>query len=197
MRTEREHLGDIDAELWNELIVSYPAVLALFRVQLARNRWKDAEDLAQDTIVAAAVSLTRAGREHAVDLPRYVLGVARHKLADARRAAYRARRYLVPADDPLEAIADRRAHEIAIEHRLLEVERRRRLANAADQLAPIERDLLRLCYEEGLPHGKACDALGIDPVEGSRIKYRAFRRLSGSVSTPAAPSFAPGGAENG
>ena len=129
-----------------------------------------AREAAQEAIARAVAAGTRGITTGAGRLAAFVAGIARHVVTDIRRA--RARAPMVDIDtiplptsgpDPLEQLIDRAQME--------EVQR------ALDRLPPSDRELLRLCFYEGLTPGEVATHLG-EPAERIRKrKSRALERL--------------------
>lgn len=151
---------------------AYSGLVAVFRARLAATRKDDAEDLAQEALLAAWRAVTTKGGG-IQELSSYLQGIARYKFEDYLRAAYRDREEITPGRSS-DGFRERLSTG---ERRLFERERRERLHGAVERLAPREREFIKLRYFEGMAHEEACDALGIPPEEGSQLKYRTLAKL--------------------
>lgn len=152
-----------------------------------------AREATQEAIARAVAAGARGTRIAAGRLAAFVAGIARHVVADLRRS--RARTPTVDLDtlplpssgpDPLEQLVDRSQAD--------EVRR------ALDRLPSADRELLRLCFYEGLTPGEIAAHLN-EPAERIRKrKSRALERLRAAFGdTPghAAPGGPTEGAEEG
>lgn len=127
-----------------------------------------AEEVAQEALTRTVAALregrVRAGPEK---LGSFVRGIARHVIADFHRArerderARRATDWPSPGLNPLDV--------------LLATEQRERVREALAELQPSDRQLLRLCFFEGLSPAEAALRLG-EP--GPRIRKRKSRALA-------------------
>jgi RNA polymerase sigma factor (sigma-70 family) len=160
-------------QLESELRAAFPALRVFFRHHLPLDRRDEAEDFAQETLLAAwrALALDAKVATHPT---RYLLGIARHKCLDAKRRDGN-QALLKPL--PGEKIIAEELAMASAENVLMHAQIRRRMVAALAKLPPDERMLLHLCFLEGIPHGEACRHLGITPPEGSRLKYRAIERM--------------------
>lgn len=163
------------SELRRSILRNYPAILAFFRARLAGGRTDHAEDLAQDTMVAALTALSDPGTDEIQDPAPYVLGIARRKLADLIRDGYRRPTVplLVRSDETIKSVI----LKASAEHRLVEREQVARLATAMRDLDSRDRLVLRLRYDEGLGNADVAARVGLSPDETSRVKYRALEKL--------------------
>jgi RNA polymerase sigma factor (sigma-70 family) len=132
------------------------------------------EDLAQETMLAALAALNQSAEE-LQDLPSYVLGIARRKLADLIRNGYR--RPTVPLIVRSDETVQAAILKVTAEHRLVEEERVSRLTDAMALLTSQERRVIALRYGDGLTNADVAARVGLPPDESSRVKYRALERL--------------------
>lgn len=110
-----------------------------------------AEDLTQETFLAAVVELRR-GREVG-DPMRWLQGVARHKLVDHYRRGARDERFIGHASE-LEVVDDASWPDPVAEAT------RQRAARALELVAPAQRAALVLRHVDGLPVPEVAAALG-------------------------------------
>lgn len=152
----------------------YPEMLGFFRNRLPIGVPEDAEDLCQETLMA---SMRAPGRKAgAVCRPgHYVRGIAVNKLRDVLRRKYR--RISVPFDSGNASVYSLPSPGLSPEARIIHDESRRELLGALGHLEAMERRLLQMIYYSELSHRDACARLGLSPAAGSRLKYRALRKL--------------------
>ncbi|RMG43503.1 MAG: sigma-70 family RNA polymerase sigma factor [Acidobacteria bacterium] len=159
-----------------ELANAGATLVAFFRNRLAAPR-EDVEDLLQDTVLAAWRMLREPGSERVLDVPAYLLGIARHKYHDELRRRRREREHLVRLDGAPARLPPAESSPPEAYRALSRKECRARFRGMLRECRPIERRLLVLRFLHGRPHAEACAMAGIDPVRGSRIVYRALQRL--------------------
>jgi RNA polymerase sigma factor (sigma-70 family) len=162
------------ATVQKALIHSYPALLSFFRARLPSYLRAQAEDLAQETLLAAWTTLTGLNANEVKELIPYLLGIARHKCNDALREAYREKdlKSDIVSDGFRCRLSVAASESGGVEARLLG-----RLARSISKLKPIEQSVLHARFFEELGNEEACRQLGILPEEGSRLKYRALEKL--------------------
>ena len=128
-----------------------------------------ADEVAQESL-ARAVEVIRCS-EKTANLGAYVAGIARHVIADRFRAEAR----IVSIDRvDSEALRDETTDVLTLlcsEGEMASV----RLALA--QLSDDDRDLLRLCYFEGLTPTEIAGRMGVPPERIRQRKLRALERL--------------------
>jgi RNA polymerase sigma factor (sigma-70 family) len=163
---------DSDEDLRNH----YRVLLAFFRARLSVHHRKAAEDLAQDTLMAALQRFRQPNHGPITNLPGYLLGIARHKLQDFIDNAQR-QPPIVSMDGFLDPGSADSLAEIISNHRDEETERLRDVAGALRSLSEAERELLTLRYVDRLSNAAAAERLGLDPDEASRIKYRVIEKI--------------------
>jgi RNA polymerase sigma-70 factor (ECF subfamily) len=126
-----------------------------------------AEDLAQETMMAALVAL-RAGRLRATDrLAAFIYGVARNLLNDHRRG--RRAQPDVPISPEMCLAPD--------PDRVEERERENMVRRALDSLPPPDREVLVLTLVEGLKPGAIARRLGLTPDVCRARKSRALKKV--------------------
>ncbi len=140
---------------------------------------EDAEEIAQDTFLAAIQSAGRyRGDGHCLG---WLYGIARHKTADFLRRCRRSRRSpecLISYDDPdLATLVDAEAPAgpspalVAEKH-----EMQRRLRTLLEQMPPDERDALVLRYVEGFTVREIAGVLGRSEKASESLLSRSRRR---------------------
>jgi len=130
-----------------------------------------AREAVQETLARAIVALQNGQPSDLAKLPAFVAGIARHVSVDMLRAQRR-----VVSLDTLSA-DHQRSGEVDALSALVSAAERVRVRNALSQLAQGDRELLQLCYYEGLTPGEIAVRLG-EPAERVRKrKSRALERL--------------------
>jgi RNA polymerase sigma-70 factor (ECF subfamily) len=130
-----------------------------------------AGEAVQETLARAVVALSRGQLDDPAKLPAFVAGIARHVIADVLRSRHRSVSLdVLPVSqhptDPTDALAG-----------LVSAEERARVHAALHELSAADRELLRLCYVEGLAPAELAVRLG-EPAERVRKrKSRAMARL--------------------
>jgi RNA polymerase sigma factor (sigma-70 family) len=125
----------------------------------------------QETLARAVVALANGQPSDLDKLPAFVAGIARHVIVDMVRAARRVVPLdALPAGDPPSSSAD------ALSALVSAAERSRVRAALALLPAP-DRELLRLCYFEGLTPGEIAARLGEPAGRVRKRKSRALERL--------------------
>lgn len=128
-----------------------------------------AEEVAQEALARAVVAADRGTIVQVGRLAAFVAGIARHVIADRQRNAARlaplsaAAAVAAPAEDPLA--------------RLLGADERAAVHAALARLSPTDRNLLRLCYFDGLAPSEIATRLGEPPERVRKRKSRAIERL--------------------
>jgi RNA polymerase sigma-70 factor (ECF subfamily) len=125
-----------------------------------------AEEVAQDALARAVVAAERGTLVRPGGTAAFVAGIARHIIADRRRAAAR--------EAPLSAADGVPASEIDPLERLLASDEAARVRAALASLDPADRELLRLSYYEGRAPAEIAAMTG-EPSE--RIRKRKSRAL--------------------
>ena len=130
-----------------------------------------AEEAIQETLARAVLALANGRPADPARVPAFVAGIARHVIADVTRA----RRRLVPLDSL--GGSEYPAVEADALNALVSAAERARVRAALSELRPDDRELLRLCYFEGLTPTELAARLG-EPAERIRKrKSRALERL--------------------
>lgn len=143
-----------------------------------------AEEAVQETLARAVAALARDQLADPTKLPAFVAGIARHVIADMQRARYR----LVSLES-LPVAAHPSYHPDALKALVL-AEERARVRAALLSLSESDRDLLGLCYVDGLAPTKIAARTG-EPAERIRKrKSRAVERLREAFHGARAPRHA-------
>ena len=163
------------SELRKAILGNYPAILAFFRARLTGERADHAEDLAQETMIAAFNAFADGAPVDIHDPASYVLGIARRKLAHLIRDGYRRPTVslIVRSDEKINAVVLKASAEL----QMVEREQIARLAEAMESLSQRDRRVLLLLYNEGLGNSEVAARIGQTPDNTSRIKYRALEKL--------------------
>jgi RNA polymerase sigma-70 factor (ECF subfamily) len=145
-----------------------------------------ADEIAQETL-ARAVEVLRCPNK-TTNLGAYVAGIARHVIADH----FRAKERLVSIDrvdsETLRADGTDPLTALCYEGELA------RVRHALGELPDDDRELLRLCYFEGLTPTEVAGRMGVPPERIRQRKLRALQRLRIAFDGPARPRHAGGSA---
>jgi len=125
----------------------------------------------QETLARAVVALANGQPSDPEKVPAFVAGIARHVIVDMLRAARRMVSLdTLPAGDPPSSSADALSAIVSAAERT-------RVRDALSRLSAPDRELLQLCYFEGLTPSEIAQRLG-EPAERVRKrKSRALERL--------------------
>ena len=130
-----------------------------------------AEEAVQETLARAVAALARDQLADPAKLPAFVAGIARHVIVDMQRARYRS-----VSLESLPVAAHPSYHPDALKALVL-AEESARVRAALVSLSESDRDLLGLCYVEGLAPTEIAERTG-EPAERIRKrKSRAMDRL--------------------
>ena len=130
------------------------------------------EEIVQETLWAAIRALRDQRLEDSANLSAFVYGIARNKLADARRRAAKDPHQPWPEGfDPPTAGAESPSEE----------SRRKEAAAAIQELPPAEQSVLRMMLVEGLPASAIADKLNLTEVAVRQRKSRALRRIADRI----------------
>ena len=151
-----------------------------------------ADEVAQESLARAVDALRCPGR--ASNLGAYVAGIARHVIADHFRA--NARLVSIDSVEP-DSLHDAAPDALGALCSAGEIERVRA---AVGRLSGGDRDLVRLCYYDGLSPAEVASRLGVPPETIRQRKVRALQRLRAAFEkvlpmrhdSPAAPSIGTG-----
>lgn len=152
-----------------------------------------ADEAVQETLARAVVALGRGQLADPAKLPAFIAGIARHVIADALRA----RRRVISLENV--SSADHPSRDGDALGALVAATERSRVRTALAALPQDDRELLRLCYFEGLTPGEIAGRLG-EPAERVRKRKsralerlrRAFRGDPGHDTSPAATEIESG-----
>ena len=143
-----------------------------------------AEEAVQETLARAVAALARDQLADPAKLPAFVAGIARHVIVDMQRARYRS-----VSLESLPVAAHPSYHPDALKALVL-AEERARVRAALVSLSESDRDLLGLCYVEGLAPTEIAERTG-EPAERIRKrKSRAMDRLREAFHGAGAPRHA-------
>lgn len=137
-----------------------------------------AREAVQETLARAVAALANGQPSDPDKLPAFVAGIARHVAVDMLRADRRlvSLDTLPPADHPSNASDVLSA--------LVSTAERTRVRDALSRLATADREVLRLCYFEGLTPAEIAVRFG-EPAERVRKrKSRALERLRAAFHDP-------------
>jgi RNA polymerase sigma-70 factor (ECF subfamily) len=162
------------------LAAARPLVVRYCRARLGT---PDADDVAQDVCLAVLKALP--GRPPERPFPNFVAGIARYKVAAARKAA--ARQHDEPVADPPDAI------DVSMdpEHHALRRELGERMAKLLQVLPEKQREIVVLRVVVGLSAEETATAVGSTPGAVRVAQHRALGQLR-KVVTDAAGAH-PGG----
>ena len=125
----------------------------------------------QETLARAVVALANGRPSDPEKLAAFVAGIARHVISDALRA----RRRVVPLDT-LPA-AEHPVSGVDALNGIVSAAERVRVRDALSRLSDADRELLRLCYFDGLGPGEIAARLGEPADRVRKRKSRALERL--------------------
>ncbi len=127
------------------------------------------EEIVQETLWAAIRALRDQRLEDSANLSAFVYGIARNKVADARRRA---------AKDPHEPWPEGFDPPTPRSESPSEETRRKEAAAAIQQLPSAEQSVLRMMLVEGLPASEIADKLNLTEVAVRQRKSRALRKIA-------------------
>lgn len=130
------------------------------------------EEIVQETLWAAIRALRDQRLEDSANLSAFVYGIARNKVADARRRA---------AKDPLQPWPEGFDPPMAASESPSEEARRKEAAAAIQELPSAEQSVLRMMLVEGLPASEIADRLRLTEVAVRQRKSRALRRIADRI----------------
>jgi RNA polymerase sigma-70 factor (ECF subfamily) len=130
-----------------------------------------AEEIVQETLWAAIRALRDQRLEDSANLSAFVYGIARNKVADARRRAANDPHKPWPEGFDPPAIAESSSEET----------RRKEAAAAIQELPPAEQSVLRMMLVEGLAASEIADKLNLTEVAVRQRKSRALRRIADRI----------------
>jgi RNA polymerase sigma-70 factor (ECF subfamily) len=130
------------------------------------------EEIVQETLWAAIRALRDQRLEDTGNLSAFVYGIARNKVADARRRA---------AKDPHQAWPEGFDPPMTSSDSPSEETRRKEAAAAIQELPPAEQSVLRMMLVEGLPANEIASRLHLTEVAVRQRKSRALRRIADRI----------------
>ena len=143
-----------------------------------------AEEAVQETLARAVAALARDQLADPAKLPAFVAGIARHVIVDMQRARYRS-----VSLESLPVAAHPSYHPDALKALVL-AEERARVRAALVSLSESDRDLLGLCYVEGLAPTEIAERTGEPADRIRKRKSRAMDRLREAFHGAGAPRHA-------
>jgi len=130
-----------------------------------------AREAVQETLARAIVALQNGQPSDLAKLPAFVAGIARHVSVDMVRAQRRVVSFdTLSADHQLSGETDALSALVSTAERV-------RVRGALSQLTQPDRELLQLCYYEGLTPGEIATRLGEPSERVRKRKSRALERL--------------------
>ena len=162
---ERVQNGDRSAE---EAIVVYfrPRVTAFTRVRMRDQQ--TVEEIVQDVLWAAIKSIRESRLEQPSQLANFILSIARHRITDVHRQAFRNRFDPWPEDfDPPQLPNDTAVNE----------ERSAAAKDAIDSLEPADRAILNMVLVEGMKPSAIAERLGLTSEVVRQRKSRALKKV--------------------
>lgn len=130
-----------------------------------------ADEAVQETLARAVVALTKGQPNDPSKLPAFVAGIARHVIADVHRT--RSRTLSLDGND-VPPPASTNSDPLSA---MVSTFERNSIRRALGSLGSADRDLLRLCYYEGLTPGEIARRLGEPSERIRKRKSRALERL--------------------
>lgn len=128
-----------------------------------------ADDIAQEAVARAIAVLAEGRGETIGDLRAFIYGIARHLIADAHRARDRT--------VALDGVAEPPEPRLDALETTIADEERRQVRAALKELPPRDRNILRLCFFEGLDAVAIAARLRESVVTIRKRKSRALERL--------------------
>jgi RNA polymerase sigma-70 factor (ECF subfamily) len=169
MRDESPEYGAGLGDLRDALYITFAPRILAYLVQMTRNK-QDAEDLLLDVFIAAFEHSSLVGLPETRQLA-WLRRVARNKLVDRYRHA--ARLTLTPLESASEMEDERLAPQQLVEQR----QSYERLAQVIGQLPPLQQELLRLRYSQGLRLTEIAERLSQSAATARKLLSRTLRRL--------------------
>ena len=160
------------------------AVAAFFRPRvfaMAQRSLQDAaaaDEVTQETLWAVVKALRTRTVQSPENLPGFVFGVGRNKIADLRRRTAKRPITQWPADfDPPAAASEA----------VLDDQRRRLAGDAIRELDPRDREILQMLFQEGIDSAVIGQRLGLTQEAIRQRKSRALKRVSRKLKELLAP----------
>jgi RNA polymerase sigma-70 factor (ECF subfamily) len=149
----------------------HPAVHRYCRARLGRfaGSYDAADDVAQEVFVAVLAALPRF-RDEGKPFAAFIFGIAAHKVADAKRAAYR-------RPTPVAAVPDGPDDGPSPDDRLMRGVDAARARALLEYLSAEQREILLLRVVAGLSAEDTAAALDMTPGAVRVAQHRALRRL--------------------
>ncbi|RSM43625.1 RNA polymerase sigma factor ShbA [Amycolatopsis balhimycina DSM 5908] len=159
------------------LAAARPLVVRYCRARLGpgQDTWCSADDVAQDVCLAVLKALPAWPPER--PFPNFVCGIARHKVAAARKAAARQQ------DEPVAELPDEIDSSMDPEHHALRRELGERMATLLRVLPEKQREIVVLRVVVGLSAEETAAAVGSTPGAVRVAQHRALTQLRKAVTT--------------
>ncbi len=153
------------------LAAARPLVVRYCRARLGAgpDAWRSADDVAQDVCLALLKALP--GRPPDRPFPNFVCGIARHKVAAARKAA--ARQW----DEPVAELPDEVDASLDPERYALRRELGERMAKLLQVLPEKQREIVVLRVAVGLSAEETAEVVGSTPGAVRVAQHRALSQL--------------------
>lgn len=130
-----------------------------------------AEEVAQETLTRALAALESDRLSDLQKLPAFVHGIARHVIADVHRSRQRTERLSAR----LEAASQQEDPDVL--DALISRQQLERVRTVLEELSPRDREILRLCFFDGLEPTQITKLTGVPPSTIRKQKSRALERL--------------------
>lgn len=128
-----------------------------------------AKEVAQEAVSRAIAAVASRHKETISNLGGFVYGIARHVIADTQRRSGRLAPLSAAAD-----VSETRADALSA---AISAEDQRLVRGALQELSPADRDVLYLCFFEGLEPTEIAHRTGEPPERVRKRKSRALERL--------------------
>jgi len=135
-----------------------------------------ADEVVQESLARAVVALGKGQPSDPAKIPAFVAGIARHVIVDFQRA----QRRMVSLDSDSQVLLP--AMEASALDALVQAGDRLTIRTALAQLPSTDRELLRLCYFEGLTPAEVAKRLGEPSDRIRKRKSRALERLRNTLT---------------
>jgi len=162
-----------DAAATNELLRAiFPAVISYCRSRITWSApgFATADDVAQEICLAVVTGLPRY-EDQGSPFMAYVYGIAAHKVADAKRNAFRHPNDVLDESIELEEKSD------GPESLALQSESAEEIVDLLNTLSPMAREIVRLRVIVGMSAAETASVLGSTPGAVRVAQFRALKKL--------------------
>jgi RNA polymerase sigma-70 factor (ECF subfamily) len=128
-----------------------------------------ADDVAQEALARAITALEKGSLRQQGNMAAFVAGIARHIITDYIRARRR-----IEVDIDMIELAHGKPDALAT---LIADEEKAQLRAALEDLSAVDREILRLSYDEGMSPAEVAERLGETSTVVRKRKSRALERL--------------------